>query len=377
MKKTLLTLALTCMASMGMAQQKCQITGHLDGIDYDSLYVMIIDKAYAGQERVDTIALKNGNIDYSLDCDQMRSLYLVPVKGDLRSSMQGGAMQVFAMPGEKAVISGNTNEYYFSGSKFYEEFNEYDRLTTPINKKMGGLQDEFRTRIASRENPDSVKQDINAKYEAYQKELDGVAKSFIKAHPSSHVSGYLLASISADERSQYSAMLTDAVKNGPTQPYLKVIEKYEAAEKARQEQEKNVQPDMPAPNFTLNDINGKPLALSSLRGKYVVLDFWGSWCVWCIKGMPKMKEYYEKYKGKFEILGVDCKDTQDKWKAAVEKHQLPWLHVYNPKDSDVTTRYAIQGYPTKIVVAPDGKIAKVFVGEDPEFYTYLDSLFGK
>ncbi len=44
-----------------------------------------------------------------------------------------------------------------------------------------------------------------------------------------------------------------------------------------------------APDFTLNDINGKPLTLSSLRGKYVVLDFWGSWCIWCIKGMPKMK----------------------------------------------------------------------------------------
>ena len=51
-----------------------------------------------------------------------------------------------------------------------------------------------------------------------------------------------------------------------------------------------------APDFTLNDINGKPLVLSSLRGKYVILDFWGSWCVWCIRGIPNMKEYYNKYK---------------------------------------------------------------------------------
>ena len=53
-----------------------------------------------------------------------------------------------------------------------------------------------------------------------------------------------------------------------------------------------------APDFTLNDIDGNPLSLSSLRGKYVVLDFWGSWCVWCIKGMPEMKKYYAKYKDK-------------------------------------------------------------------------------
>lgn len=90
-----------------------------------------------------------------------------------------------------------------------------------------------------------------------------------------------------------------------------------------------------------------------------------------------MKEYYEKYKGKFEIVGIDCNDTQEKWKAAVEKHQLPWLHVYNSKDDNVNVAYAIEGYPTKILIDPQGKINKVIVGEDPAFYTYLDELFGK
>ncbi|MDT3386889.1 MAG: TlpA family protein disulfide reductase, partial [Bacteroidota bacterium] len=132
-----------------------------------------------------------------------------------------------------------------------------------------------------------------------------------------------------------------------------------------------------APDFTLTDINGKPFALSSLRGKYVVLDFWGSWCSWCIKGIPEMKNYYEKYKGKFEILGVDCNDTDQKWKDAVKKYELPWLHVYNPRDSKVLEDYGIQGFPTKIIVGPDGKIVKTIVGEDPAFYSFLDETFGK
>ena len=93
-----------------------------------------------------------------------------------------------------------------------------------------------------------------------------------------------------------------------------------------------------APDFTLKDLQGNDLALSSLRGKYVVLDFWGSWCGWCIKGIPDMKKYYDKYKDRMEIYGVP-------------------------------------GYPTKIVVDPQGKIAKIVVGEDPAFYTYLDELF--
>jgi thiol-disulfide isomerase/thioredoxin len=130
-----------------------------------------------------------------------------------------------------------------------------------------------------------------------------------------------------------------------------------------------------APDFTLNDLSGKPLTLSSLRGKYVILDFWGSWCVWCIKGIPQMKEYYQKYAGKFEILGIDCNDTEEKWKAAVEKHELPWLHVYNPRDSKVLEQYEIQGFPTKIIVGPDGKIVKTIIGEDPAFYRFLDELF--
>ena len=133
--------------------------------------------------------------------------------------------------------------------------------------------------------------------------------------------------------------------------------------------------DVEAPDFTLNDINGQPLKLSSLRGKYVILDFWGSWCGWCIKGFPKMKEYYQKYAGKFEILGIDCNDSEEKWKAAVAKYELPWLHVYNTDNSGVLEQYAIQGFPTKIIVGPDGKIMHTIIGEDPAFYTLLDKLF--
>lgn len=130
-----------------------------------------------------------------------------------------------------------------------------------------------------------------------------------------------------------------------------------------------------APDFTLEDINGNPLSLSSLKGKYVILDFWGSWCGWCIKGIPAMKEYYTKYAGKFEILGIDCGDTPEKWKEAVKKYELPWLHVFCTQESTVLTDYGIEGFPTKIVVGPDGNIVKTIVGEDPAFYEFLDELF--
>lgn len=131
----------------------------------------------------------------------------------------------------------------------------------------------------------------------------------------------------------------------------------------------------PAPDFTLKDINGKPLKLSSLRGKHVVLDFWGSWCVWCVRGVPKMKEYYEKYKDKMEILGMDCGDSEDDWKAAVKELGLPWQHVYVPEGSKLMQQYNIQGFPTKIILDKKGNIVQTVVGESPEFYEALDKLF--
>lgn len=129
-----------------------------------------------------------------------------------------------------------------------------------------------------------------------------------------------------------------------------------------------------APNFTLNDINGNPLSLQSLRGKYLILDFWGSWCGWCIKGIPDMKKYYEKYNSKLEILGIDCRDTDQKWKDAVKNYELPWKHVYCPRDNQLLKTYSIKGFPTKIIIDPKGKIVKTIIGEDPEFYTILDEL---
>lgn len=201
---------------------------------------------------------------------------------------------------------------------------------------------------------------------------------FIKTHADWEASAVAIAHMSGEKREDAVALLSNRVKAGRMKAfYEKQVKDYkdrmEAEKKAKTAQASGAV----APTFTLNDINGKPLSLASLQGKYVVLDFWGSWCIWCIRGIPEMKNYYQKYAGKFEILGIDCNDTEAKWKEAVKKHEMPWLHVYNPRDSKVLSDYAIQGFPTKIIVGPDGKIVKTFVGEDPSFYQYLDELFGK
>lgn len=122
-----------------------------------------------------------------------------------------------------------------------------------------------------------------------------------------------------------------------------------------------------APDFTLNDISGNQISLSDFKGKWVILDFWGSWCGPCIKGMAELKEIYATYAGRLEIIGVDCNDTEDRWKGAVSRLQLPWVQVFQPEDGTVTATFSVTAYPTKVIINPEGKIIKVYSGESPTF----------
>lgn len=201
-----------------------------------------------------------------------------------------------------------------------------------------------------------------------------IKSDYVRQNPDKDVSVYVMSQLSRDQLGDAFNVLTDRVKEGMMAPlYQRMREGYEK-ELARDKAKEAMKPGNPAPEFTLKDLDGKNFDLSSLRGKYVVLDFWGSWCGWCIKGIPEMKKAYEKYKGKIEFVGIDCNDTEDKWKKAVAEHQLPWINVRNIGEPDVAVMYGVSGYPTKYVIDPEGKIAKQVVGEDPEFYMYLDAL---
>ena len=134
-----------------------------------------------------------------------------------------------------------------------------------------------------------------------------------------------------------------------------------------------------APDFTLKTPDGSTLTLSSLRGQYVVLDFWGPWCKWCVKGIPDMKAYYKKYEGMFEMVSIDFHDDEDTWLKAIDSFEMDWLHVITDEESAIQLQedYSIEGFPTKIVIDPEGTIIHTTVGEDPAFYKYLDELFSE
>lgn len=121
----------------------------------------------------------------------------------------------------------------------------------------------------------------------------------------------------------------------------------------------NVQPGKTAPDFTLATPSGDSFTLNSLRGKYVLIDFWASWCPDCRKANPSLVELYNEFKNKnFTILSVSIDEDMERWLTAIEKDGLTWPQVITEGgwNSEVAKDYAIRWIPTSFLVDPDGII---------------------
>ena len=363
------------MMMLGAMAQSGQLTvsGSYKGLG-DSVRVFLVGASGDMLVQEDR-AIAGDQLDMTFDLDNAAMLYVFGLKDGQLSTKNGFAIP--ALPGEHAVIEGEGDDYTMGGSQVYIDYYEASELIKAPQKALRDFVNECRNKFASGVSEEEIQKEMDEKYPALEQALADVALGYVKAHPDQDASALLLSDLGSDAEhmKEGAALLTERARGSVAANLYKAMLAAAEKEKASQSLQEGLESQM-APDFTLNDINGKPLALSSLRGKWVILDFWGSWCGWCIKGMPMMKEYYAKYQDKLEILGVDCNDTIEKWKAAVVKHEIPWLHVYwdKEKGDNPVELYGVQGFPTKVVVDPQGKVAKIIVGEDPAFYDYLDKV---
>jgi len=115
-------------------------------------------------------------------------------------------------------------------------------------------------------------------------------------------------------------------------------------------------------DFTLPNLNGDSLRLSSMKGKVFLLDFWASWCVPCRFSNKNLVKLYAKYKDKgFEILGVSLDDNKNAWKRAVSKDRINWLQINDSKGWDAmsATKWQVDAIPASFLIDKDGNVVAI------------------
>jgi thiol-disulfide isomerase/thioredoxin len=219
---------------------------------------------------------------------------------------------------------------------------------------------------------DSLKNVASASYEAEKSSYKKFMIQFVDTCSDPVVSLFALGfanEFSTEELKKSTSALT---KRFPKHSVLnEVMKKYETyfsdLNKPKQPEQTFPTVGGMAPDFTLNNREGKPVSLSSFRGKYVLVDFWASWCGPCRGENPFVVAAYQKYKSKnFTILGVSLDEDKDAWLEAIAKDKLDWEHVSDLKgwSSIVVPMYGFEGIPYNVLIDPTGKIIATELREE-------------
>lgn len=378
MKRTLFLAALSALF-VGCSKQQPTLTLALTGMNAEDSVIVYntgITDGFLNAE-VDTLAIPNGNLSIALMGDSARSykIYKLPRRypdGTMEAMSMVG-INVPVMPGADIRVEGDFGNHTITGTiPFYKELELiYSHIKPLTAKSMQAAR-----AACDSSKPQAERDSLMALSEVYKDSIQDLVAEYVYYRPDSEAGLYAFYMYgNLEKHHDCLDEFCECVRTGVlANMYAEQVADYQALLKQR-EAEQRVADGMPAPEFTLNNVDGNPISLSSLRGKYVVLDFWGTWCGWCIKGIPEMKEMYAKYSHRLEVVGIACGDTGEAWKKFVAEKSLPWTNLLNGKDdANVSAMYAVKGYPTKIILDPEGRILKTILGESPEFYTYVDSL---
>ncbi len=267
-------------------------------------------------------------------------------------------------PNEKISINGSMNKYsinyLISGNKISEQTSKFrqENIDNLVHATQLELIIDSLTFYGANENLiDSIKREF---YKTRREYTIQQLKYAIK-NPNQEVSATFLGNQDKDTIIKYLPILSENVLSTDIGKELR-----ERVLVYKQTEVGNL-----APNIVESGL----FNLTNLKGKYVVLDFWGTWCGACVKGFPKMRDYYSKYRSKVEFVGISCNDKKSVWTKCIKDEGLQWTQLLNDVDkNDFARQYNVSVFPTKVLIDKEGKIIKIFEGESNDFYTKLDAL---
>ncbi len=211
---------------------------------------------------------------------------------------------------------------------------------------------------------DSALAAANARLVAISNQFNAFIVKFIDTTRQPVVAMFAVGYTQSVAPAQLSTVIPNLAKRFPTHRGIAgIVNRYKEM-LAAESQPKTPNAAIPAvggmaPDFSMADTEGKPFSLSQLKGKYVLVDFWASWCGPCRAENPNVVATYNKYKDKnFTVLGVSLDDNKDKWLQAIKADNLTWKHVSDLKGWENATvkLYGYDGIPYNVLLDPEGKI---------------------
>ncbi|MBS7563172.1 AhpC/TSA family protein [Mucilaginibacter sp. Bleaf8] len=263
--------------------------------------------------------------------------------------------------------------YQIEGSDESDKIKEFNSLSNKFMERSTKISDEIQQKAQYVKNQDSLMMAYQPQIKAMMGDYSKVVLKFLNENRKSLAAFYAAMSLDQREYEQQLVTYANEIKNDfkdntSVQRFVKQMEKV-----------KPISVGHAAPDFTIGSLDGKQIKLSDYKGKYVMLDFWASWCVPCRNENPNVVRLYNQYKDKgLNILGISLDEDKAKWQSAIAADNLTWQHASDLKNFDGPTErlFQIEAIPSNFIIDPQGKIiAKNITGKDLE--DFLNKTFAK